>query len=473
MFKDSLITIDNLSNQEIEDILDLGQHIQRDLRAFQNLASGYLMASLFFEPSTRTRGSFESAMKRMGGQTITTADVKSSSIEKGESLADTVRVWSGYTDLIVMRHPWEGAARLASEYAHVPVINAGDGGHEHPTQTLCDLYTLKAEHGTLDGLRVALCGDLKNGRTIHSLTYALLRFGAQIIFIPGEGLELPDHVKHKIAAVYGAPIERVRGDEMDLGSLFDSGVEGRADEAFVNAIYMTPRRPHQLAMYQERAHLKLPPGDKLLALYMTRRQNERAEGNISGAYPRVNAKVMRKRILSKAIVMHPLPRIDELSTDMDSDPRSRYFEQGRNGVPVRMALISLILNRKPWSLKRDEYEKHSLQNPFLVSGVEGLTCENLNCVAQQEPQSCDQEILVYYEPSPWFLCKYCERSVLATHFCYKGRKQYHTVQELRISSLDQLYRMRFFHTKEEAQQGGLVAAVSALPKRMRAIEVTC
>ena len=198
MLNNSLVTIEDLSNQEIEDVLDLAQEFREDLRGHSDMLPGYIMASLFFEPSTRTRGSFESAMKRLGGQTITTADVRSSSIEKGESLADTIRVWSGYCDMMVMRHPWEGAARLAAEYASVPVVNAGDGGHEHPTQTLCDLFTLKAEHGTLDGLRVALCGDLKNGRTVHSLTLALLRFGAQIIFVPGGGLELPEHIKRRI-----------------------------------------------------------------------------------------------------------------------------------------------------------------------------------------------------------------------------------------------------------------------------------
>ena len=154
MYKGSLVTIEDLSNGQIGDILDLAQEIQENLDAFHGLTSRRIMASLFLEPSTRTRGSFEAAMKRLGGETITTADAKSSSMEKGESLADTIRVWSGYSDLIVLRHPWEGAARLAAEYSDVPVINAGDGSHEHPTQTLLDLYTLRKEFGTWKAARL-------------------------------------------------------------------------------------------------------------------------------------------------------------------------------------------------------------------------------------------------------------------------------------------------------------------------------
>ena len=157
MYKGSLVTIEDLSNGQIEDILDLAQEIEEDRSGFYGLASRRIMASLFLEPSTRTRGSFEAAMKRLGGDTITTADARSSSMEKGESLADTIRVWSGYSDLIVLRHPWEGAARLAAEYSDVPVINAGDGSHEHPTQTLLDLYTLRKEFGTLEGRKIDLC----------------------------------------------------------------------------------------------------------------------------------------------------------------------------------------------------------------------------------------------------------------------------------------------------------------------------
>ena len=176
-------------------MLELAREMASDIRGHSSVAQGYIMASLFFEPSTRTRGSFESAMNRLGGRVISTVGTGSSSMEKGETLVDTIRIWSKYSDVITMRHPWEGSARLAADYASVPVINGGDGGHEHPTQTLCDLFTLVAEKGSLEGLRVALCGDLKHGRTVHSLIFGLLRFGAELFFVPGEGLGLPEHVR--------------------------------------------------------------------------------------------------------------------------------------------------------------------------------------------------------------------------------------------------------------------------------------
>ena len=206
MYKGSLVTIEDLSNGQIEDILDLAQEIEKDRDSFYGLASRRIMASLFLEPSTRTRSSFEFAMKRLGGDAVITADPKISSIQKGESLADTIRIYSGYSDLIALRHPWDGAARLAAEYSVVPVINAGDGSHEHPTQTLLDLYTLRKEFGTLRGLKIRLHGDLKNGRTVHSLMYGLLRFGAMIKFEAGNGLEPPSHVTSRIENDYKAEV---------------------------------------------------------------------------------------------------------------------------------------------------------------------------------------------------------------------------------------------------------------------------
>ena len=468
MVHKGLLTIEDLSNQEIVDVLDLAQVMGRDLRGQGELAQGYIMASLFFEPSTRTRGSFESAMNRLGGQTITTADARSSSLEKGESLADTMRVWSGYADLIVMRHPWEGAARLAADYADVPVVNAGDGGHEHPTQTLCDLFTLREEHGTLEGLRVALCGDLKNGRTVHSLTFALLRFGAQIIFVPGQGLELPDHVRRRIGDVYKTPIERVRPSEVDLGGLFADNAAGEAVGASLSAVYMTPSRPHQLAMHESDALVRFRRVQTPNAIYVTRMQKERiAQGQERGAYPRVDSRVMSSPALSKAIVMHPLPRVDELSTDMDADPRARYFHQARNGVPVRMALVSLLLGKRTWS--------EGSMDSFMVAPIEvlaeGLVCRNLNCASQRESKSCGGQVLAFPSAPPWFLCRYCERLVPASHFAYKGKRVYHPMEELQLHGVEQLSRLRFFGTSESAEAAGLVEAGGAPRAKSPIIEV--
>lgn len=455
MRSNGLITIEDLTNQEILDILDLAKIFRQDLRGYPNLLSGHIMASLFFEPSTRTRGSFESAMKRLGGQTITTADVRGSSIEKGESLADTIRVWSGYCDLVVMRHPWEGSANLAENYSEVPVINAGDGGHEHPTQTLCDLFTLREEHGTLEGLRVALCGDLKNGRTVHSLAFALLRFGAQLIFVPGEGLGLPDHIKQRIESVYDSPIEKVKPIDLDLGALFRDGVPPSGDTSDIDAVYMTPSRPHQLAIYQDEFPTNMTNSKDSLDLYFTRYQKERNSGTARKLYPKVSRQVLRRKGLSKAMIMHPLPRVDEISIELDQDPRSRYFEQARNGVPVRMALLALLLKKKSWS-NLAIVNPTKINSGFLVSQVDGVNCSNLNCISQMEPQNCDGKVVVYKDPSVWFLCKYCEREIYVATYVYKGKKVYHRTEELRLHSNEQLGRIRFYFDESEAKKSGLI-----------------
>jgi len=184
----SLITIDDLSNKEIEAVFSLADGMSYSMNEQSSLCQGKIMASLFFEPSTRTRMSFEAAMLRLGGQVISVMEMGDTSLSKGESIADMARVVGSYADIIVIRHPWEGAVRVVSDYAGVPVINAGDGGHEHPTQTLCDLYTIRKERHTLEGLKIALWGDLKYGRTIHSLAYALARLGQPSIFVPARAL---------------------------------------------------------------------------------------------------------------------------------------------------------------------------------------------------------------------------------------------------------------------------------------------
>jgi len=233
----SLITIEDFSNQEIEAVFSLADEMSDSMNAQSNICQGKIMASLFFEPSTRTRLSFEAAMHRMGGNVISVMEAGSTSLAKGESIADMARVVGSYADIIVIRHPWEGAAKVVADYSGIPVINAGDGAHEHPTQTLCDLYTIKKERKTLTGLKIALWGDLKYGRTVHSLAYALARFGAVIHFRCGSGLELPEHVKRKLVTEYGGRLERC------------DHLQGINKERFfpLDAIYITPNSPHQLA----------------------------------------------------------------------------------------------------------------------------------------------------------------------------------------------------------------------------------
>ena len=439
MYKGSLTTIEDLSNGQVEDILDLAQEIEGDRDAFHGLASRQLMASLFLEPSTRTRGSFEAAMKRLGGDTVTVADPKSSSMEKGESLADTIRVWSGYSDLIVLRHPWEGAARLAAQYSDVPVINAGDGSHEHPTQTLLDIYTLRKELGTLAGRKIVLCGDLLNGRTIHSLIYALLRFGADIIYAPGEGLELPGHVLHKIEAEYNRPLQRVR--HPGLEALYSGGTDESGAE--VDAIYMTPSQPHSLTLIDSIQMGIQIDKEESFAFYVTRKQVEREESAGDGTgkrYPRMDAKVLKETGFSKAVIMHPLPRVDELSPAIDSDPRSKYFEQARNGIPVRMALIALMLGLKPWTHRSGPEQGHlPTQKGTTVCNPKGIKCMNDACVTQREHQNTEAKFTFFQKfqkPKLRFVCSYCERETLPAFYAYPRGEVHYPADELLDYPLD-------------------------------------
>ena len=449
MYKGSVVSIEDLTKDHIEDILDLAQEIENDRGAFYGTASQRIMASLFLEPSTRTRGSFESAMKRLGGDTITTADPHSSSISKGESLADTIRVWSGYADLIVLRHAWEGAALLAAQYSDVPVINAGDGSHEHPTQTLLDLYTLRKEFGKLEGLKLVLCGDLKKGRTIHSLIYALLRFDVGIFFAPGEGLGLPDHVIHKIESDYQRPILNIRHPALE--ALYDTGTDGGTSA--VDAIYMTPSQPHSLTLFDSK-EIRLDRDDSLV-FYVTRRQVEREEPEGTKPqkrYPRIDAKFLRRKDLSRAIVMHPLPRVDELSPEMDSDPRSRYFDQAKNGVPVRMALIALMLGLREW--KKGKKTAGAPGGGTFVSSPAGITCMNPACVTQHEPQNTIPEFSFFRNPRVRFVCGYCHREALPAFCAYPRGEVYFPVDQIPSPTLDPS-AFTFFPDESAARDAGM------------------
>jgi len=267
------------------------------------MLQGKILATLFYEPSTRTRLSFESAMHRLGGTAIGFAEAEIASVKKGENLADTMRVVENYADIIALRHPLEGAARLAAEFAEVPVINAGSGAEEHPTQALLDLYTMKKELGGIDGLNVALAGDLRFGRTVHSLAYALSLYEVKLYFISPDLLRMRREVLDTIS-------ERIK--VVETSSL---------DEA-------------------------LP---KLDVLYVTRIQKERfpdaAEyARVKGSY-KIDA-VTLKNAKKDMIVLHPLPRVDEISADVDSTAHARYFQQVWNGIVTRMALLALILGAK-------------------------------------------------------------------------------------------------------------------------------
>lgn len=265
-----------------------------------DMLQGKILATLFYEPSTRTRLSFESAMHRLGGTAIGFAEAEIASVSKGENLADTVRVVENYADVIALRHPLEGAARLAAEFARVPIVNAGSGAEEHPTQALLDMYTMKKELGQIDGLNIALAGDLRFGRTVHSLAYALSLYDVKLYFISPETLRM----RREVLDIIGERIE----------------VEQKAGLEEV-----------------------LPTID---VLYVTRIQKERfpdaAEyAKVKGSY-KIDTGSLRKA-KKGMIVLHPLPRVDEITAEVDSTPHARYFQQVWNGIVTRMALLALIL----------------------------------------------------------------------------------------------------------------------------------
>ena len=293
----------DFSKKEVEQLLDLADRIIADPTAYQEVCAHKKLATLFYEPSTRTRLSFEAAMLNLGGSVLGFASADSSSASKGESVADTIRVISGYADIAAMRHPKEGAPLRASRYSGIPVINAGDGGHQHPTQTLTDLLTIRRRKGRLDHLTIGLCGDLKFGRTVHSLIKSLARYeDIRFILISPEELRVPDYIINDVLVAKNIPYTEVR-------SLEDA----------------------------------MPPLD---SLYMSRVQRERFFNEedyvrLKNSYILTEEKMKLGR--PDLAVLHPLPRVNEIALSVDNDPRAAYFEQAHNGVYVRMALIMTLL----------------------------------------------------------------------------------------------------------------------------------
>lgn len=292
----------DFSTEELDRLFDLATAIEQNPKRYAHACDGKIMATCFYEPSTRTRLSFESAMIRLGGQVIGFSDAASSSATKGESVSDTIRVISCYADICAMRHPKEGAPMVAAEKSTIPVINAGDGGHQHPTQTLTDLLTIRSMKGELNNFTIGLCGDLKFGRTVHSLINALVRYqGIRFIFISPEELRIPDYIADMLK-------------DMDI--------------------------PYEEVIRLEEVMPRLD------FLYMTRVQKERFFNEedyvrLKDFYILNTAKMELAK--KDMLVLHPLPRVNEISVEVDEDPRAAYFKQAQYGVYVRMALILTLL----------------------------------------------------------------------------------------------------------------------------------
>jgi aspartate carbamoyltransferase catalytic subunit len=434
-----LVSIDDLSLGEMEAIFLKAREISEDLTGWAHLCQGAITATLFYEPSTRTRLSFESATQRLGGGVITAADMRNSSASKGESLADTVRVVSSsYADILVLRHPSEGAARLAAEYSDVPVINAGDGSHEHPTQTLCDLYSLWVEHGHLEGLDVVLAGDLRYSRTIHSFAYALARWGANLVCIPQHGFELPPYVVKRLREEFG--VEPIRANAKRLGDLAQSS----------DVVYLTPQKPHQLSLFTD-AKGKAQDIQHVHAVYMTRPQTERyASGGSdeSAEYMQLGKSTMSAEPLKDAVVMHPLPRRDEISADFDSDPRGIYFKQAARGVPVRMALLGAFLG------KIDVFDAEPrLLEELRVGEKDEVCCPRESCISRTEIRHADAKFKIISRVPLQVACAYCSNEIAVGAVGCRTTKQWHVPTSPQLKKI-RPEEMAFFVDPEAAVANG-------------------
>ena len=300
---ENLIDIMQLSVEEIDALVQKGCDIMANPAAYAHKCDGKILATLFFEPSTRTRLSFESAMLSLGGQVLGFSSAASSSASKGESVADTIRVVSAYCDIIAMRHPKEGAPLVATQHSLVPVINAGDGGHNHPTQTLTDLITIHKEKGHFDNLTIGFCGDLKFGRTVHSLVAAMSRYtGVRFVFVSPEELKLPRYVKEQYVKSKNIPYTQSTSLEEVMPEL--------------DILYMT--RVQKERFFNEEDYLRLKD-----SYILTPEKLENAKEDLR--------------------ILHPLPRVNEISVAVDNDPRACYFKQAQNGRYIRMALIMKLL----------------------------------------------------------------------------------------------------------------------------------
>ncbi|UYM14428.1 aspartate carbamoyltransferase [Endozoicomonas euniceicola] len=299
LYKRDIISIADFDRKDLELVLETAAQLKNSPRP--DLLQGKVIASCFFEASTRTRLSFETAVQRLGGTLIGFSDAGNTSAKKGETLADSVNIISSYTDAFVMRHPQEGSARLASEFSSVPVINGGDGSNQHPTQTLLDLFSIRECQGKLDGLKVAFVGDLKYGRTVHSLAQALCHFGAEFTFIAPKALAMPDYILEEL-------------DEKGIKYRFSDSIEETAPQVDI--------------------------------IYMTRVQKERFDET---EYKHIASKYILdveslKDAKENLKVLHPLPRVDEIAVEVDKTPYAYYFQQAENGVYARQALLALVLN---------------------------------------------------------------------------------------------------------------------------------
>ncbi|MDR3258534.1 MAG: aspartate carbamoyltransferase [Fusobacteriaceae bacterium] len=353
----NFLSIKDLSKEEIYDILDFAKEIEKHPKP--NILDGKIIGSLFFEPSTRTRMSFISAAYRVGAKVLGFDSPDASSIKKGESLRDTIKMVEVYTDAIVMRHSIEGAAKFAAEISRVPILNAGDGANEHPSQTLLDLYTIREQFGTLENLKIAFVGDMKYGRTVHSLAKALSDFGCEFYFVAPDIIQIPSHILQ----------------ELDNKKISYKLISEYSD--ILNIIDI---------------------------MYMTRIQKERFDNleefnQVSGIY-----KISKDKIVDKCkddmIILHPLPRVDEISVDLDDTKYALYFKQAANGIPIRSALFAYALGVK-------KFDSYRSENNNKIISYKTSKCNNIMCVTNFE--KTENKVV---NTSYGNFCYYCGKEII-------------------------------------------------------------
>ena len=366
-----LIDIKDLEIKEIDELIEVAKDIMSHREKYSHKCDGKKLATLFFEPSTRTRLSFEAAMMELGGKVLGFSESSSSSVSKGESVSDTIRVVGCYADIIAMRHPKEGAPLVASEKSVVPIINAGDGSHNHPTQTLTDLLTIKYEKNRLDNLTIGLCGDLKFGRTVHSLITAMSRYSnIKFVLISPDELKIPDYVKKAV--------------------LEKNNIE----------FYET----NNLEEYME----------ELDILYMTRVQQERFQDKEEFLRLK-DCNVLDVKKIEKAkkdlCIMHPLPRVNEINTDVDSDERACYFKQAEYGKYIRMALILKLIenDNKTRFIGKNVIREEKDNDEFKNIVLNDRKCNNPRCITSIEKNL--KQVFIFDKENKEYRCKYCENIV--------------------------------------------------------------
>ena len=347
--------------------------------------------------------------------------------------------------MLILRHQSEGAARLAAEYSSIPVINAGDGSHEHPTQTLCDLYTLWTERGRIAGLDVVFAGDLRYSRTVHSFAYALARFRANIVCIPQPGFDLPPYVVQRLREEFG--VEPVKAEASRLGHLAASS----------DVVYLTPQKPHQLSLFTDPQGLSVGHVD---AVYMTRPQTERFEAGSEldeTKYFQLDKRQLAAESLRDAVVMHPMPRRDEIHSELDADPRSVYFKQAARGVPIRMALLAALLGAD--SVLEPE---PPAEEPTWAAQTTGLVCANLGCICHTEARHVRMRFRLASRLPLRVYCPYCSHEIVFGLVGCSTTGHYHRADSRDVRKIRPEH-MVFLRDEAHAELAGFAPARNASP----------